>query len=1088
MLKNTKFAPYISKQLNMKKFLSIILALFFFITLQAQNNFYSNINYENNNIEFDITDINTFEERMYFLYTLVNDSRFIVGQGEGNGIFVISLNDSFNNNNLHNIFENFRKETATSFEKMGKDIIGEKFYEWKSQLPDEYINNLMMDIYIKSRQNNRCNLAEPFCTDVGLYQFPAGVNAGSGEVGPNYNCLSTTPNPAWYYMRIATPGNINIYMYSTPSEDIDFCCWGPFDDPVEPCPSGLTSNKVVSCSYSANPTETCIIPSSAQTGEYYILIITNFSNHPCDITFSKTSGTGTTDCSILPPLISSNEPCVGGTLNLRAEDIEGATYSWTGPGGWTSNQRSPQRSNVTMSMAGTYTCHIQIGSQQSEPVSIEVTVHPMPQASFTNTTVCQETPTQFTCTSTTSPSGYENSITSRQWNFGDGSTGSGASVSHTYAQGGTYTVTLNVLTGGECVDSETKQVTVYSNPNANAGPDQTIGYGGVATLSGSGGNGTFTYRWEPADKVVNPNAQTTQTRALTQSTTFTLTVSGSSDCTDDDRVTINVDGTAMTASVNADDTELCQGESTTLHATASGGTSNYTYTWNPTTGLSNPSIPNPVASPNVTTEYTCTIHDGQTQQTPSITIVVHPQYNDIQDFDEVCQYSGNGYYTSNGFNISTQEAGTFTQTITKQTSFGCDSIVTMNLTVHPAHETTLEASICDGGSYPFFGENLTEEGIYKDTLLSVNGCDSIIILNLSITDQYTNSVFVSTCNEPYTWDWGALGDTVINNSGEYVHTFESLAGCDSVVTLYFERYPNYIGENQIHDYQTHCDVLTWEGEVFYESGDYTKTLRTVNGCDSIVTLHLTINESTESYVVETSCGSFTMLGHSYTNPAHYVDTIHTLNEYGCLEVVNLDLWLHSVPQIDPITGITPPLFFTGTGFDLYEYSIRNASGGGIEQGFPENYEWDLVTSESSENWTLIPSENSAIVSLTRPGYAYLYCYVTTECGTDTLWTPLYTMGYEPIGIDEHNAGSLFHIYPNPTNGNVYISYSGLTTNTPVTISVYNSNGLLVKKFDTRFTPSISAVSFSMNEVNNGLYIIKVTGKEFNIYKKLILNK
>lgn len=135
MLKNTKFAPYISKQLNMKKFLSIILALFFFITLQAQNNFYSNINYENNNIEFDITDINTFEERMYFLYTLVNDSRFIVGQGEGNGIFVISLNDSFNNNNLHNIFENFRKETAASLKRWVKILSVKNFTNGKVSCP-----------------------------------------------------------------------------------------------------------------------------------------------------------------------------------------------------------------------------------------------------------------------------------------------------------------------------------------------------------------------------------------------------------------------------------------------------------------------------------------------------------------------------------------------------------------------------------------------------------------------------------------------------------------------------------------------------------------------------------------------------------------------------------------------------------------------------------------------------------------------------------------------------------------------------------------------------------------------------------------
>ena len=100
-----------------------------------------------------------------------------------------------------------------------------------------------MELYIESRNNNICANALPFCTDIGIYNFPAGVNAGEGELGPEYDCLSSTPNPAWYYMKISSPGNINIYMYSNPSFDIDFCCWGPFNDPIEPCPNGLTYDK-----------------------------------------------------------------------------------------------------------------------------------------------------------------------------------------------------------------------------------------------------------------------------------------------------------------------------------------------------------------------------------------------------------------------------------------------------------------------------------------------------------------------------------------------------------------------------------------------------------------------------------------------------------------------------------------------------------------------------------------------------------------------------------------------------------------------------------------------------------------------------
>ncbi len=58
--------------------------------------------------------------------------------------------------------------------------------------------------------NNTCEGALPFCTG-SSYSFPAGVNAGTGQVGPFYSCLSTRPNPAWYYMKIGSkPTNITI--------------------------------------------------------------------------------------------------------------------------------------------------------------------------------------------------------------------------------------------------------------------------------------------------------------------------------------------------------------------------------------------------------------------------------------------------------------------------------------------------------------------------------------------------------------------------------------------------------------------------------------------------------------------------------------------------------------------------------------------------------------------------------------------------------------------------------------------------------------------------------------------------------------
>lgn len=237
-------------------------------------------------------------------------------------------------------------------------------------------------------QGLTCETSDPFCTGT-IYNFPAGTS-GTAQSGPYYGCLYTQPAPAWYHMRIGNPGPITIYMYSTPLKDIDFICWGPFSDPHEPCNGGLTASKVVDCSYSTLWYEYCDIP-NGQTGEYYILLITNYSQQPCNITFSQTAGTGSTDCTILPPLVNNNGPlCVGDTLFLTAETISNATYAWAGPGGFTSSQQNPVISPVTLAHAGDYTCIITIGGSTSTPAVTTVEINDLPDASVINpdTTVC----------------------------------------------------------------------------------------------------------------------------------------------------------------------------------------------------------------------------------------------------------------------------------------------------------------------------------------------------------------------------------------------------------------------------------------------------------------------------------------------------------------------------------------------------------------------------------------------------------------------------------------------------------------------------------------------------------------------------
>ncbi|MGC6470195.1 MAG: hypothetical protein ACON4E_02870 [Flavobacteriales bacterium] len=167
--------------------------------------------------------------------------------------------------------------------------------------------------YNSSAQNDdgTCVYANPFCTDTSI-TFPASINIPN-SLPNNYNCLNTSPNPAFYYMEIAQSGNLVIDMYSQPEEDIDFLIWGPYNDYTSII---LEENSVIDCSYSPFSTETANI-NNAQVGEIYVFLITNYSNNECDIIFEQTSGNGSTDCGIVECEINAGEDA---SVNLCQND------------------------------------------------------------------------------------------------------------------------------------------------------------------------------------------------------------------------------------------------------------------------------------------------------------------------------------------------------------------------------------------------------------------------------------------------------------------------------------------------------------------------------------------------------------------------------------------------------------------------------------------------------------------------------------------------------------------------------------------------------------------------------------------------
>ena len=236
-------------------------------------------------------------------------------------------------------------------------------------------------------------------------------------------------------------------------------------------------------------------------------------------------------------------------------------------------------------------------------------------------------------------------------------------------------------------------------------------------------------------------------------------------------------------------------------------------------------------------------------------------------------------YLFNGVNLTA--SGIYTDTFVN--SIGCDSILTLNLTVRPVATGTISSSICVGSSYFFNGVNLTVAGAYRDTLVTSAGCDSFLTLNLSVVPFLTATINRAICSGSSYFFNGVN----LTTGGVYKDTLTSVAGCDSILTLNLT--VNATSSGTIN--RTICNGASYlfNGVNLTASGTYKDTLVNVTGCDSFVTLNLNVRPpSTGSITRVISTGSSYLFNGVYlTQPGNYRDTL--TNIYGCDSVVTLHL-------------------------------------------------------------------------------------------------------------------------------------------------------------------------------------------------------
>lgn len=188
------------------------------------------------------------------------------------------------------------------------------------------------------------------------------------------------------------------------------------------------------------------------------------------------------------------------------------------------------------------------------------------------------------------------------------------------------------------------------------------------------------------------------------------------------------------------------------------------------------------------------------------------------------------------------------------------------------------------GSFTWDGETYTESGNYVKTYEGTPR-DSIVTLHLTITEAPSReeTVTVEQCGGTHTWY-----NEEYTESGTYYHTVPTTdpSVCDSLITLHLTI--NQPVANEINE--TACGSYTWNDSIYTESGNYTQTLSAANGCDSVVTLHLTITEAPNREVSETACDSYTWYEQEYTESGNYQHTVE--NAEGCDSLITLHLTIN----------------------------------------------------------------------------------------------------------------------------------------------------------------------------------------------------
>jgi hypothetical protein len=242
----------------------------------------------------------TANDDVWFSFVATNDTAYIIRNADFDS--EVEIFDGCSGTSLG------CQDNEGSFEVLGLTVGNTYFiriHSFGSIVPDS--SDAGFDICVIGPEpptNVLCSSMQPICSDspISFLAASGGTDASVLEPGNNYGCLSTSPNPTWFYLEIDTAGTLQMGM--TANSDIDFALWGPYSDlPTAQANCG-TLPAPIDCSYSTSGTEDA--QTAANVGDVFVLLITNYADvtQPVDVS-SGPLNTASTNCSAVLPVTLS---------------------------------------------------------------------------------------------------------------------------------------------------------------------------------------------------------------------------------------------------------------------------------------------------------------------------------------------------------------------------------------------------------------------------------------------------------------------------------------------------------------------------------------------------------------------------------------------------------------------------------------------------------------------------------------------------------------------------------------------------------------------------------------------------------------